>query len=142
MGLTERIKFFGPVYGATLAGFTRSADAGVCLEKDTNINYRYSLPNKLFDYIAAGIPVISGDLPETGKILRETGCGLIIGTITPESISEALIKLKTDKLLYKTLKDNAIKAFSVLNWKTESIQVKQLYGNVISKINDGKNGSD
>ena len=138
MNLDDRVKFFGPVDGKTLSGFTRSADAGMCLEKNTNINYRYSLPNKLFDYIMAGIPVISGDLPETGKVIRETGCGLLITAVTPEKISEAIVQLRDNISLYKELKENARKASSVLNWKKESVLVKDMYRNIISEIKNGK----
>jgi glycosyltransferase involved in cell wall biosynthesis len=132
--LNDRVKFFGPVDRKTLERFTKSADAGVCLEKDTNLNYRYSLPNKLFDYISAGIPVICTDLPESGKIVRDNKCGILLDKITPEKISEAVHILIKDNALYKELKENAEKAFTKLNWDNESILVKELYQNIIGNI--------
>ncbi|HKK41342.1 MAG TPA: glycosyltransferase, partial [Bacteroidales bacterium] len=137
--LEDRIKFFGPVDSKTLAGYTRMADAGMCLEKDTNINYRYSLPNKLFDYLSAGIPVICSKLPETAGIISNHKCGLLLEAVTPFEIAKAITLLKDDDSLYRGLRNNAEKAGAILTWEEESIVVKELYGNIISKIKDGKN---
>ena len=98
--------------------YTKSADIGMCIEKDTNLNYRFSLPNKLFDYISAGIPVIASNLPETGKIIRENKCGLIINRVTPEDISNAISELKNNPVLLSELRRNAVMASEKLNWET------------------------
>jgi len=82
MDLTDRVKFFDIMPWDELMRFTKTADVGLCLEKDTNINYRFSLPNKLFDYISAGIPVIAGNLQEVPVIIRKYDFGLIIPEIT------------------------------------------------------------
>lgn len=130
--ISHKVKFVSAVPWETLMKYTKSADIGMCIEKDTNLNYRYSLPNKLFDYIAAGIPVIASDLPETGKIIRENGCGIIIGSVTPEKISKALKQVKDDPLMMAELRRNSIGASKNLNWEIESDKVKELYNSVLS----------
>lgn len=131
MNITDRVRFINSVPWETLIKYTKSADLGMCLEKDTNLNYKYSLPNKLFDYISAGIPVIVGELPETGKIIRETGCGMSICRITPENISSALSELKNNPARLANLKKNAVEASKKLNWEYESEKVKELYIEVL-----------
>jgi glycosyltransferase involved in cell wall biosynthesis len=111
--------------------FSKAADVGLCLEKDTNINYHYSLPNKLFDYIAAGIPVIASALPETGKIIRDNGCGIIISSVTPEKISYAISELKNNHVKLAELKRNALLASTKLRWEIESRKVIDLYTGIL-----------
>jgi glycosyltransferase involved in cell wall biosynthesis len=135
LNIGNKIMFFPSTTWEKLMKFTKAADIGMCLEKDTNINYRYSLPNKLFDYISAGIPVIAGQLPETGKLISEYNCGLIIAGITPMEISLAINKLMRNRELFSNLKENSIAASGLLNWETESEIVKKFYKEVL-----GRNG--
>jgi glycosyltransferase involved in cell wall biosynthesis len=114
--------------------YTKSADVGMILEKDTNLNYRYSLPNKLFDFIAAGIPVIASELPETGKIINEYGIGIVIGNITPVKISGALRDLKADPVKLAELKQHSIEASLKINWVTESEKIRELYTKALSLV--------
>jgi len=132
LNLSDRVKFIPKVPWEELMRYTRSADAGMSLEKDTNLNYRFSLPNKLFDYISAGIPVITGSLPEIKKVVEENGCGIIISEITPEEISKAITKLKNDHDLLNKLKQNAVRASEALNWENESKKVIKFYKDVLS----------
>jgi len=129
--IDHKVKFINGVPWETLMKYTKTADAGMCLEKNTNLNYRYSLPNKLFDYIAAGVPVIASDLPETHKILDENNCGIIINTVTPENISKALLTLKDNPSKLLELRENAVLASETLNWKLESEKVTKLYKKVM-----------
>ncbi len=135
LNLSDRVKFYPKVSWEELMRYTRSADAGLSLEKDTNLNYRFSLPNKLFDYISAGIPVITGSLPEIRKIVEENDCGIIIPDITPEAISKAIIKLRDDPDLLNKLKQNSVIAFKSLNWEHESTKITEFYSQVLKLIN-------
>lgn len=130
LNIEDKVKFVPKIPWSELMRYTKSADAGMCLEKDTNINYRYSLPNKLFDYISAGIPVIAGDLPEIKKIIEENDCGIILQAITPEEISHAIIKLRDDVDLRRKLGNNSAAAAEILNWNRESEIVKRIYTNL------------
>ncbi|MBN1108295.1 MAG: glycosyltransferase family 4 protein [Bacteroidales bacterium] len=128
----DRIKFLPPMPWEEMMRYTRSADAGVTLDKDTNLNYRFSLPNKLFDYISAGIPVIAGDLPEVSRIIGEHDCGIIIPQVTVEEIAAAIMKLRDDRELLNKLRQNAVNASGTLTWDSESKNVKKLYSEIIS----------
>ncbi|HBE43470.1 MAG TPA: glycosyltransferase [Bacteroidales bacterium] len=130
--LSDRVKFVPKLQWSELMRYTKSADAGLSPDKDTNLNYRYSLPNKLFDYISAGIPVIAGELPEVAGIIRKYDCGLVIPEITPETICSAINNLKNNSGLLNKLKQNAVNASGDLSWEVESVKVRQFYDKIIN----------
>lgn len=134
MNLSERIKLIPKCSWETLMKYTRSADAGISLDKNSNLNYLFSLPNKLFDYLSAGIPVIATDLPEIAKILKENDCGITISRPVPEEIRKAIIALRDNRKLLSNLKLNSVMASKSINWETESLKVKELYTLVLSDI--------
>ena len=130
----QRIKFVPKVPWEEMMKFTKMADAGLSLDKDICLNYRFSLPNKLFDYLSAGIPVVTGNLPEIRKIFEAYDCGLIISEVSPVEISRAIIELRDNHALRNRLKKNSAVAFAELNWKNEQEKVISLYREIISKI--------
>jgi glycosyltransferase involved in cell wall biosynthesis len=129
--ISDRVRFIPVLPWEKLMRYTRSADAGLSLDKDTNLNYRFSLPNKLFDYISAGIPVIAGNLPEVSKIIRDTGCGLIIPDINEDEIARVLKNLSGNRELLNELKHNAKNASEYLNWENESERVRDFYRQIL-----------
>jgi glycosyltransferase involved in cell wall biosynthesis len=131
LGLDERVKFISKIPWDQLIKYTRSADIGISVDRNTNVNYEFSLPNKVFDYISAGIPVIASDLKEIRKIVIENSCGLIIPEVTPLEISKAIIKLRDDEGLLLQLKKNAVEASKSVNWETESLKVNELYKSIL-----------
>jgi len=68
--LMDRVQFLGQLTPTKLRLITPTAWLGLSLEEDMGLNYRYALPNKLFDYISANVPVLVSDLPEMKKLLR------------------------------------------------------------------------
>ncbi len=134
LDLSGKIIFFPKMPWDELMKYTKSASAGLCLEKDTNLNYRYSLPNKLFDYISAGIPVITGSLPEIKKVVEKYECGIIIHEITPGEISRAISKLRDDPDLLNKLKRNTVIASEKLNWNIESKIITDFYNQILKTI--------
>jgi glycosyltransferase involved in cell wall biosynthesis len=126
-----KVKFIPVVPWQDLNKYIKMADIGMSLDKDNSLNYRFSLPNKLFDYISAGIPVIAGNLPEPSKIIREFNCGVIIEKITPESIKSAIIDLKKHPDKLGALTKNARSASFILNWENEEKKVVSFYKRII-----------
>jgi len=127
MDLGSRVRFVPKLNWEELMRYTRSADAGMCLEKDTNLNYRFSIPNKLCDYISAGIPVVAGNLPEIKKIVEGYRCGIIMPDITSLNISQAVIEIRDNDILKDELKRNSFDASEELNWENESLKVTSFY---------------
>ena len=134
LGLKERVKFIPPLPWENLMKYTRSIDAGLSLDKNSNMNYNFSLPNKLFDYLSAGIPVIASDLPEISKILYEYNCGIIIPEVNKVEISNAIKKLRENRELLSELKQNSVIASKSINWENESLKVEELYRSIINKL--------
>jgi glycosyltransferase involved in cell wall biosynthesis len=84
-GLSDRVRLLPRMPYERMMQYTRNADLGLSLDKDTNLNYRFSLPNKLFDYFRASIPVLVSDLPEVAGIVRKYEAGVVIAQVDPVS---------------------------------------------------------
>lgn len=119
LNLHEKVWFIPKQKPDKLLDYTRSADLGITLDKDTNLNYRYSLPNKLFDYIHAGIPVLASPLPEIRKIVELYDVGSFIESHEPQHIASKIKEMLTDKAACKRWKDNLVRAQKELQWENE-----------------------
>ena len=108
-----------------LKKYTVCADLGLTLDKDLNLNYRYSLPNKLFDYLHAGIPVAASNLPEVAAVITKYQVGQVIAEHDPSLIAECIRSIYhgLEKGLYKS---GIEKACSELNWNEERKHLLQL----------------
>lgn len=125
--LEEKTRFIPKVPFQKLKAYTANADFGLTVDKDTNINYRFSLPNKLFDYIHAGIPVIASRLPEIEKIITKYNIGTFIENHDPRHIAEVLNNAVEDKEKQVTWKENLAKARKELVWENEEKTLKRIY---------------
>ena len=83
LGMDDRVEFAGRYQPDALYLITCSCDLGISLEEDRGLNYRYALPNKLFDYIQARIPVLCSDLPEMRQIVENYNVGISTGERDP-----------------------------------------------------------
>jgi len=101
-GLSEKVKFLGKIPIDELDGYTSQGDVGLCLMENISINYYFSLPNRIFDYLQAGIPVLASDLPEIARIVEAYKTGVLLEECEPQAIAEALTKMLTqDKVVLK-----------------------------------------
>jgi glycosyltransferase involved in cell wall biosynthesis len=92
---------------------------GLTLDKDSNLNYRFSLPNKLFDYLHAGVPVLATDLPEVAAIVRQYDCGLVIPSPDPAIIAVAIQRMTADVHQHEPMRQRAIFAARSLDGERE-----------------------
>lgn len=84
------IHFHKSVAQNELRSYTASADYGFCLIENTCLSYYYSLPNKLFEYSVAGLPVIASDFPDMGSLVREFKNGVLIEDVKKEKIVSSI----------------------------------------------------
>lgn len=83
------------------------------------MNYKYSLPNKLFDYIHADLPVIASDLVEVRRIVLDYKVGLVLTNHEPSKMAEEINSFLQNEILFSQAKQNASKAKLLLNWSVE-----------------------
>lgn len=124
--LSTKVKFLDRMPFDQLMNYTRAADAGLTLDKDTNINYRLSLPNKLFDYIHAGIPVLASYVPEVKKIIEQYEIGVIIDNHDPKHIADKITFMFADNNRYALWKQNIDTAARQLSWSVEEKKLLDL----------------
>ncbi len=123
---TEKVIFLGRLLPEDLAKLTPLATVGVSIEEDLGLSYRYALPNKMFDYIHAKIPVLVSDLPEMKKILTNYKVGQVLKSRNSVSLAQQLQEMGTIK---KTAYDFDT-AIAALNWQKEAVQLLEIYRNL------------
>lgn len=124
--LQDRVRFISKLPFQELQRFTATADVGLSLDKPLHLNYAYSLPNKLFDYMHAGLPVLVSDLPELRRVVEGYDIGRIVNQVEPRSIADALLQMFNDDALSRW-RTNALLASNELNWQKEEECVKKVY---------------
>ncbi len=106
---------------------TANCNLGISIDKDTNLNYKFSLPNKVFDFMHAGIPVLASDLPEISSVVKQYETGIILNSHEPAAIAKQIKKLKENTALQQRFRENCKKASVLLNWETEKKVLEELY---------------
>jgi glycosyltransferase involved in cell wall biosynthesis len=133
LGLERKVLFIPKQTPERLFDYTRLADIGVTLDKDTNINYRFSLPNKLFDYIHAGLPILASPLPEIRKIIEKYDIGEFIESHAPDQIASRIRYMLDDDSRITNWKLNLKKAAEELNWEQEKLFLEQILQKAVNR---------
>ena len=126
LGVGEKVEFRGYLLPGHLLEVTRQAYVGVMLLENRGQSYYYSLSNKFFDYLHAGIPQISVDFPEY-RLLNDRYRVADLVSLNPSDISRSLNRLLHDHHHYRTLASNCERARQELNWQQEEQHLISLY---------------
>ena len=130
-GLDDRVKFFGPIPNHELVDWTAGADIGMANIINSSVSYYTSLPNKLFEYIMAGVAVIGSDSPEIGRIVEATGVGEVCDPADPEALADAARTLLSDLETYRSRTADAAAQY---NWSVEEKKLLSLYEELASSM--------
>jgi glycosyltransferase involved in cell wall biosynthesis len=121
----NNIYFHTAVTPDVLLGFTCSADFGISTIEDTCLSYRYCLPNKMFEYLMAEIPVIVSNLPEMKKLIENSCVGIVTQENTRNGLQEAIKKVtQLDK---DELYINIQKVKKIYNWEAQEKVLLKIY---------------
>jgi len=136
MGVGQRVFFTEPVAPDRVVYYCMSANMGVVIYLRTSLNNYYATPNKLYEYIHAGLPVVSSDFPALKEVVEGYGLGYTFDPEEPESIAEAINGVLADEKRYDTMRRNALEAAGIFNWEMESRKLLEIYRRLSQRIGD------
>ncbi len=133
-GVADRVKMIPAVPYEELLDWTASADVGLTIFKPGYTrSIRYCLPNKLFEYLMAGLPVVSSELDAIAELLKTYDVGEILPSLAPSDIGAAINSILSDPAILARMHDNALAiARQQFHWEKEKQKIVQLYNAVVA----------
>lgn len=119
--LQDRVFFHDRVPAQQLKGFTRRATVGLSLDKPSNPNYRWSLPNKVFDAFHSQLPQVVSPVEEVARLIRTHEAGWVVEEVTPTAIAAVLRRVLRDDAALARAREGARKAALRYQWSVESL---------------------
>lgn len=129
----NRMLFLDAVSQDVLWQYVGAVDVGLILAPAISRNHEYSLPNKLFENIQSETPVICPHYVEMKRIVEEYGIGLNCDPERPEEISKCIERLRTDTMLYESIRNNVKQTKEILCWEEEKKELKEAYRSIMMR---------
>jgi glycosyltransferase involved in cell wall biosynthesis len=132
-GVSERVKILPPVPYEELLQWTVSADLGLIVYRPSySPNIQYCLPNKLFEYLMAGVPILASSLESCAEVLERYDAGRVVEELTPEAVGRAISSLLADREALARMRANALMACAnELRWDVEQRRLVGLYERLV-----------
>ncbi len=125
--LENRVEMISKVPPSELKQYTPLASLGFTLDGFENLNYLFNLPNKIFDYIHAGVPVVATPIPEVKTIIEQYHCGICLLSQNPKDIAHQIENLMNNPEQYQVFKENTRIAAKELCWENEEKKLIAVY---------------
>ena len=113
--------------------YTVQAHLGLSVEQDMGLNYRFALPNKLFDYIAAEIPVMVSNLPEMAELVNHYQIGTVTDSHDPRYLAHQMMEALQNEKKRMIWKDNLRKASLELTWEKEEKILLEIFDGCVGE---------
>jgi glycosyltransferase involved in cell wall biosynthesis len=127
LGIADRVFCLKPVLPNDVVHAARGADAGIWSLPNMCRNFYYALPNKLFEYLAAGLPVLIANYPEVARVVTRYEVGLTFEPYSPESIAAAIDALACNPGLQARMRANTLTALEDMRASKEWGKLVLLY---------------
>jgi Glycosyltransferase len=131
-GLEEKIIFKGMVQPDELRSITEKAWLGLTLFENKGRSNYYSLANRFFDYMHAGVPQLCVDYPVYKEINNKHRIAVLLFDLSPEAIAQRLNSLLNDQPLYDLLQRNCLEARKAINWQEEEKRLLAFYAKLLA----------
>jgi len=118
-GLRDRVLFLGLLSYEEALTYAREATLGVSGELPITDNHRYALPNKVFDYIQMGLPVLAGEAPLIRQLVEKLRVGYVVESWQPKVIAAALREIERMEEAYPGWAKRAREAARWLHWEAQ-----------------------
>lgn len=122
LGLQNRVTLHGHISIENLPSYTQKAALGLSLEEAYSKSYQLATPNKLFDYMQSGIPVLVSSLPEMKRIVTDNGVGEVLAEEErePEEVAKRIRAIVEDAVQWQAYRQKCLEAAAELCWEKES----------------------
>lgn len=130
-GLQDKVIFKGKIKPDELTAITQQAYIGITLFDDKGLSNYYSLANRFFDYLHAGIPQLCVNYPVYADINSKLPIALLVDDISSTNLATQLNNLLVNEVLYKELQQNCLAVRQILNWQQEEKKLIQFYKNIL-----------
>jgi len=111
--------------------YTRQSYLGLIFEKvDFTDEHNFALPNRFFDYVKAGIPVLSTKAIEIKALIERYNIGTFVDNLNPAHLAEKIMQISEDASSYNCWKSNTAKAASDLCWENEEKKLIEFMNNI------------
>lgn len=132
LGVTERVRVIPPVPYDELLAWTASADIGLTpLSPEQTLTMKWCLPNKVFEYIMAGLPVLSAPLEAVQELIARYNVGQTLPAALPSALAHAINSMLADRVALMRMHENALRAARELCWENERERLLAVYESVL-----------
>ena len=137
LDLEERVEFVDPVPPDRLLAEVAGADAGLALIEPACLSYRLTLPNKLFEYVLAGVPVVGSDLPMISSFVAEHGVGTTVDPEDVPAVARAVEQVLDPELNERYRRATAASA-PTLDWSNEREILAGVYRDLLPAVDSAR----
>ncbi len=125
--LSDKVLFYGKQPYDRMMNYTYYAEIGLTLDRATNQNYALSLPNKVFDYLHAGTPIVATQITAVANLIHQYNIGTVLENLTVRDLADAINHLLSRPEELDLFKKNCITAAKIENWENECRTLKKIY---------------
>jgi glycosyltransferase involved in cell wall biosynthesis len=131
-GVRDRVEIQPGVLLQDMVRLANGADIGLFVQEDVSLHKHHTLPNKLFEYIMAGLAVCVSDLPEMARVVRDHRVGRLVPELSPQAIANVINSFSRDEI--DACKRRSLEAARVLCWEVESRPMLDAYRTAIGAV--------